>query len=177
MASQQVAGTSQNVTVDNSEADYTFTVAATNKAGTSGTSAAVRRHPGRRQTRAWSAAEPLRTPGNSGRLKVTFYAADRGPAQRLAGLARSATAGPRRTARARSTPRGGTITGLPNGKNVTINIIAVSTKNNVSGDAKAIGSAEPLWPAGAPQPHRGTSSKGDGQVHWTWTQPNEAAGR
>ena len=73
MATQQVtAGTSQNVTVGNSESDYTFTVSATNKAGTSGTSAqsaAIRAagKPGIRQQRHGGGQR-----GVSGQLDVTF---------------------------------------------------------------------------------------------------------
>ncbi len=54
---------------------------------------------------------------------------------------------------------------------MTVNIIATSTKNNISGDAKAIGTGNPYGPPNAPNVNGGTSAKGDGQVHWTWNNP------
>ncbi|MEO5992364.1 MAG: Ig-like domain-containing protein, partial [Arthrobacter sp.] len=71
VSTQQVAGTSQNVTVANSEADYTFTVSATNKAGTSGVSP--------QSARIRAAGKPgtvssgtVKETGTSGQLAVTF---------------------------------------------------------------------------------------------------------
>jgi hypothetical protein len=68
---------------------------------------------------------------------------------------------------------GGTIYGQPEGKEVTVNIIAYSTKNNISGDAKAIGSGVPYGRPATPVVTGGTSAKGDLQVQWTWNKPND----
>ncbi|HEY8702358.1 MAG TPA: Ig-like domain-containing protein [Arthrobacter sp.] len=171
VASQQVAaGTSQNVTVNNSETDYTFTVSATNKAGTSGTSspsAAIRAAGKPGQVSSGTVAET----GTSGQLAVTFTPLTE--AQRNGSTSNEI----RYSYRASSGQTGaigapgGNINGLPNGTDVTITIIATSTKNNVSGDAKAIGSGNPYGPPNAPVLSGGTSGKGDSGVHWTWNNP------
>ena len=168
VASQKVSGTSQNVTVDNSEADYTFTVAATNKAGTSATSprSAGIRAAGKPGT---VGSGTVKENGTSGQLIVTFTpltAAQRNGSQdteiRYSYRASSGQTGA-------IAAGGATIGGLPNGQNVTINIIATSTKNNVAGDAKAIGTANPYGPPAVPSlTAQGSTTQ---QVHWTWTNP------
>ncbi len=174
VTSQKVSGTSQNVTVDNSEANYTFTVAAANKAGTSGTSgqsAAIR-----------AAGKPgtvnsgtVKETGGSGELDVTFTPLS--PAQRNGSLDTEIRYSYRAsTGQSGPIPAGGArIGGLPNGQNVTINIIATSTKNNISGDAKAVGTASPYGPPNAPAlSGQGSTTQ---QVHWTWTNPSNNGGR
>lgn len=171
VTTQQVGATSQNVVVDNSESDYTFTVSATNKAGTSQTS------PGSAPIRA--AGKPgtvnsgtVQAPGNSGQLDVTFTpltAAQRNGSQETE-IRYSYTAS---TGQSGSIAAGGgTISGLPNGQNVTINIIATSIKNNISGDSKAIGSAVPYGPPNAPNVQGQKSGQNDQKVYWTWTAPS-----
>lgn len=171
VATQKIPyGTSQNVTVANSEADYRFTVSATNKAGTSGTSAASA--PIRAAGKPGSVnSGTAKATGSSGQLAVTFTQltqAQRNGSQSdeirysyrtSSGQTGSIAAG------------GGNISGLPNGTNVTINIIATSIKNNTAGDAKAIDSADPYGPPNAPNVAGGKSASGDGEVHWTWNNP------
>ncbi len=170
VATQQVSGTAQNVTVDNSEADYTFTVSATNKAGAgpaSAQSAPIRAagKPGQVNSGSVSAN------GNSGQLDVSFTpltAAQRNGSQdneiRYSYTTSSGQSGP-------IAAGGGTISGMPNGTNVTVNIIATSTKNNISGDSKAVGTGNPYGPPNAPNVNGGKSATGDPDVHWTWNNP------
>jgi hypothetical protein len=173
VASQQVAGTSQNVTVANSEADYTFTVSAINKAGTSGTSP--------QSARIRAAGKPgtvssgtVKETGTSGQLAVTFTPLNQ--AQRNGSLDTEITY---RWSTANGSGQinagGGTIGGQPNGQNVTVNIIATSTKNNVAGDGAAIGTGNPYGPPNAPVLSAQSSSTQ--QVHWTWTNPSNDGGR
>jgi|UPI00034A89B0 hypothetical protein len=170
VATQQVADTMQNVTVDNSETNYTFTVSATNKAGTSGTSApspAVRAAGKPGQVNSGT----VKATGTSGQLEVTFTPLT--DAQRNGSTPAEITYS--YNADGRSGPinaGGGTIGGLTNGRDITVTIIATSTKNSMSGDAKAIGAGNPYGPANAPNIDGRTSAKGDGEVHWTWNDPN-----
>jgi hypothetical protein len=169
VTSQPVSATSQNVTVNNSEADYTFTVSATNKAGTGGTSgqSAPIRAAGKPGMVNSGTVQPT---GTSGQLRVTFT--ELTDAQRNGSRADeiryswstgygsgSIAAG------------GGVINGQPNGTNVTVNIIATSIKNNMAGDAKAIGSGNPYGEPNAPNVDGRKSATGDGDVHWTWNNP------
>ncbi|MEV4990560.1 Ig-like domain-containing protein [Pseudarthrobacter sp. LMD1-1-1.1] len=169
VSSQQVSGTSQNVTVDNSETNYTFTVSATNKAGTGGTSAqsAAIRAAGKPGT---VNAGTVKENGTSGQLDVTFTPLT--DAQRNGSTASEIAYSYNADGKTGAIKAGGgTIGGMTNGRDITVTIIATSTKNNMSGDAKAIGTGNPYGPANAPSINGGTSAKGDGQVHWTWNDP------
>ncbi|MDR7160359.1 hypothetical protein J2X42_003075 [Arthrobacter sp. BE255] len=170
VASQPVTGgTTQNVTVDNSEANYTFTVSATNKAGTSGTSA--------QSAQIRAAGKPgqvsggtVADTGTSGQLRVTFTPLTQ--PQRNGSLETEIQYTYNADGRSGSIPAGGgNINGLTNGRDITVTIIATSTKNNVSGDAKAIGTGNPYGPPNAPNVDGRTSAQGDGDVHWTWNNP------
>lgn len=171
VSSQQVSGTSQNVTVDNSEANYTFTVSATNKAGTSETSApsAPVRAAGKP---GMVSGGSVQENGTSGQLVVKFT--ELTPAQRNGSTydeiqySYTTSSGNRG-----SIPRGGTtIGGEPNGTNVTVNIIATSTKTGQSGDAQAVGTANPYGPPNAPNVNGGKSGAQDQKVYWNWNTPS-----
>ncbi|MDI3279544.1 fibronectin type III domain-containing protein, partial [Arthrobacter sp. AL08] len=129
VATQPVpSGTTQNVTVDNSETNNTFTVSATNKAGTSGTSApsaAIRAAGKPGQVSSGTVADT----GTSGQLRVTFTSLTQ--AQRNGSTETEIQYSYNADGKSGSIAAGGgTIGGLTNGRDITVTIIATSTKNN-----------------------------------------------
>ena len=176
VASQQVAGTSQNVTVDNSEANYTFTVSATNKAGTSGTSAqsAAIRAVGKPAMVSQPAARLVDTAGDGGKIDVSFPVLT--DAQRNGSTAGEITYKYRLTSGGGSgnIPAGGGVVAAANGTDTAVVVWAVSSRSTTAGDASpASNSVNPYGLAFAPAvTGSGSGGVGDTTVSWTWNQPN-----
>ncbi|MDP9981493.1 hypothetical protein J2W14_000873 [Pseudarthrobacter oxydans] len=176
VATQKVSGTTQNVTVDNSEAGYTFTVSGTNKAGTSGTSAqsAAVRAVGKPAMVSQPSATLVDTGGDGGKIDVRFTALT--AEQRNGSSAGEITYKYKLTSGAGSgnIPAGGAVVAAPNGTATAVVVWAVSSRSSSTGDASpASASVNPYGLAFAPAVTGAKSSGvGDKTVSWTWTQPN-----
>jgi hypothetical protein len=176
VATQRVSGTTQNVTVDNSEAGYTFTVAATNKAGTSRTSAqsAAVRAVGKPAMVGQPSATLKDTGGDGGKIDVRFTPLT--PEQRNGSSAGEITYRYRLTSGSGSgtIPAGGGVVSAPNGTATAVVVWAVSSRSSSPGDASpASNSVNPYGLAFAPAVSGSKSSGvGDRTVSWTWNQPN-----
>ncbi|MGN7198858.1 Ig-like domain-containing protein [Arthrobacter sp. SAFR-044] len=176
IATQQVAATSQNVTVDNSESSYTFTVSATNKAGTSATSApsAATRAVGKPGTVGAPTATLVDTNANGGKIDVRFTqltdAQRNGSSQTEIAYRYSLTSG----GGSGSIPAGGGVVAAPNGTQTSVVVWAVSSRSTTAGDASAPSNAvNPYGLAFAPTVNGSNSSGvGDKTVSWTWNQPS-----
>jgi hypothetical protein len=176
VASQQVAATSQNVTVDNSESSYTFTVSATNKAGTSATSApsAATRAVGKPGTVGQPSATLVDTNANGGKIDVRFPvltdAQRNGSAPTEITYRYSLTSGDG----SGSIPAGGGVVAAPNGTQTSVVVWAVSSRSTTAGDASTPSNAvNPYGLAFAPTVTGSSSSGvGDKTVSWTWNQPS-----
>ncbi len=162
--------------MDNSEAGYTFTVSATNKAGTSGTSAqsAAVRAVGKPAMVGQPSATLVDTGGDGGKIDVRFTAltAD----QRNGSSAGEITYKYRLTSGGGSgnIPAGGGVVAAANGTATAVVVWAVSSRSSSAGDASpASNSVNPYGLAFAPAVTGASSSGvGDKTVSWTWTQPN-----
>jgi hypothetical protein len=177
VATQPVAsGTTQNVTVDNSEANYTFTVSATNKAGTSGTSAqsAAIRAVGKPDMVGTPTAALVDTGGEGGKIDVRFPVLN--DAQRNGSTPGEITYHYRLTSGGGSgTIRaGGEVVPAANGTNTAVVVWAVSSRSTSAGDASpASNSVNPYGLAFAPTVNGSKSGGvGDRTVSWTWNEPN-----
>ncbi|CAM3076418.1 Fibronectin type III domain protein [Arthrobacter ulcerisalmonis] len=176
VATQQVAGTSQNVTVDNSEANYTFTVAATNKAGISATSAqsAAIRAVGKPGIVGAPTATLVDTGGAGGKIDIRFTPLS--DAQRNGSTAQEITYRYSLTSGGSSgaiNAGGGTVAAA-NGTPTSVVVWAVSSRSSTAGDASAPSNqVNPYGLAFAPNVNGSKSSGvGDKTVSWTWNQPD-----
>ncbi|WP_247044275.1 Ig-like domain-containing protein [Arthrobacter rhizosphaerae] len=177
VASQPVtSGTSQNVRVANSEADYTFTVSATNKAGTSadsGQSPPIRAA-GKPDMVGTPTASLVDTNGDGGKIDVKFPV--------LTAAQRNGSTGGEITYKYRLTsgggsgdiPAGGGVVPAANGTETAVVVWAVSSRSSTAGDASPASNAvNPYGLAFAPTVTGSNSSGvGDRTVSWTWTQPS-----
>ncbi|NUU33277.1 Ig-like domain-containing protein [Arthrobacter sp. C9C5] len=176
VSTQKVSATSQNVTVDNSEADYTFTVSATNKAGTSGTSAqsASVRAVGKPDMVGAPTASLVDTGGDGGKINVKFPVLT--AAQRNGSTAGEITYMYRLTSGDGSgnIPAGGGVVAAPNGTATAVVVWAVSSRSSSPGDASpASNSVNPYGLAFAPNvTGSGSGGVGDRTVSWSWNQPS-----
>ncbi|MGP4032479.1 Ig-like domain-containing protein [Pseudarthrobacter sp. 1C304] len=176
IATQQVSGTTQNVTVDNSEAGYTFTVSATNKAGTSGTSgeSAAVRAVGKPAMVGAPSATLRDTGGDGGKIDVRF--APLTAEQRNGSSAGEITYKYKLTSGSGSgdIPAGGGVVAAPNGTATAVVVWAVSSRSSAAGDASpASNSVNPYGLAFAPKvTGSGSGGVGDKTVSWTWNEPN-----
>ncbi|MDR6416165.1 Ig-like domain-containing protein [Pseudarthrobacter sulfonivorans] len=177
VATQPVtSGTSQNVTVDNSESGYTFTVSATNKAGTSGTSAqsAAVRAVGKPAMVGTPSATLVGTNGDGGRIDVRFTQLT--DAQRNGSARSEITYQYRLTSGggSGSIPAGGGVVAAANGTDTAVVVWAVSSRSSAAGDASpASNTVNPYGLAFAPTVTGSNSSGvGDKTVSWSWNAPS-----
>ncbi|WP_445156083.1 Ig-like domain-containing protein [Arthrobacter sp. Hor0625] len=177
VATQQgLTGTTQNVTVDNSESDYTFTVSATNKAGTSGTSAqsAAVRAVGKPAMVSAPTASLVDTAGDGGKINVRFTpltAAQRnGSSESEITYRYKLTSG----SGSGSIRAGGEVVAAPNGTATAVVVWAVSSRSSSAGDAsRPSNTVNPYGLAFAPNVKgSGSAGPGDKTVSWTWNEPN-----
>ncbi|MDJ0319702.1 Ig-like domain-containing protein [Pseudarthrobacter sp. PS3-L1] len=176
VSTSQVSGTTQNVTVDNSEADYTFTVTATNKAGTSPASpqSAAIRAVGKPAMLDQPSAELVETGGDGGKIQVSFSPLT--PAQRNGSSAAEITYMYRLTSGggSGSIAVGGGVVSAVNGTDTGVVVWGVSSRSSKAGDASPASNAvNPYGLAAAPAVNGSKSNGvGDKTVSWTWNQPN-----
>lgn len=158
-----LAGTSQNVTVDTSESDYSFSVTARNKAGVSAPS------PDSAPRRAANAP--------SAPVNVTATEGDHSSQVNFTPGPLNGNRPNEISWRWKATPGGltgsfgsattGTITGLANGTSYTIQVWGESTVQGVSPGPAT--SSNPVNPYGSPLVRNLVGTGGDGTVSFTWS--------
>lgn len=161
MTSLTVVGTSQNVVVNTSETDYTFSVTARNKAGSSAPSADSA--PRRAATAPGAPTAVVATPLNQS-ISVTFT-----PGPLNGNKAGEVTYKYRvnQTGAIGQIVSGGTIGGLTNGGTYTVNVWAESTVQGVSPGPEATSTA--AVPFGPPIITLGSIERLDNQVRFNWS--------
>ncbi|MBS1907156.1 MAG: fibronectin type III domain-containing protein, partial [Actinobacteria bacterium] len=157
-----VSGTSQNVTVDTSQTDYTFAVTARNKAGVSTPSADS--SPRRAATAPGAPTNVTLSPADSSAvLAFTPGALNGSQASEVTYSYRVNQTGATGTVPA----GGGTIGGLANGTSYTANVWATSAVQGVSPSSEATSTA--AVPFGKPIVTFTQVNRQDGAVQFVWT--------
>lgn len=158
-----LAGTSQNVTVDTSESDYSFSVTARNKAGVSAPSADSAP---RRAANAPSAPASVTATEGDRSSQVSFTPGSlNGNRPNEINWRWKATPGGLTGSFGSATS--GTIPGLVNGTSYTIQVWGESTVQGVSPGAAT--ASNPVSPYGAPLVRNLVGVGGDGTVSFTWS--------